>query len=1555
MNKLFYLVATTSVLLLTIVLSMLTANVAHAADLLTVSANTIYVDNLIGATNTQWTFTATTTTAIGAGNIVQFILPTFNQGPSFSATSTSIIIIATSSIDLYVSTSSNAARGLLVAQTSGGPVIYGFATSTILAGSTTVITIGGINNASGQISSLSNLSWTMMAGTSTNPNNPGGSLLSQPTFSTTTIKGITRAGNGLVSDSNSSVANSSYDTSVAATTTFSITLATALPAGSKIGINFPPEYNLQNATTTYAYNISTSSAAQILPGAISTSTNMGVNRVILTTSGGTVLAGNTITVTVAGLTNPANPGVYRPFSVFTMKSNSGLLDGSYFGFEQSDFSGGTPPPTDTLHIGGKNTLAIQVLKSTGGAGTTTLTASDLAQVKVGVGCPDKQFFMGERWLNANGVAQFNNILDCNYMMGVNPFNKGSQTFYNSFLPPSFKNVNLVSSGGVGQSATTTLVFGVPDSTATIELAGGVLGQNAFINAFSADNQSFSNVFTDSTYTTPGFNASGYGFARVKINSGADWNFNVVGGSFGSGANFTDASGAKYWPPVIPSIRLASASTTDMGTSTYVLADKNLVVALTSVGGGSVANVCVGVMRTGGGIFTGPQDVVCSPNYSSTTPNDSYRFKVPAATTISVQIMKPGGGQPVVYPVSINAATTTKTIALSSPTSFITVSVQATANGTTSPVNGASVFAQGSNGFANSMTGTNGTVTLYVQPGTYTVQGFAPSLGPLTAQTGVTVGGSNPTATFIVNSGSLKKISGQVTQGGSGVAGINIGVHGTGSSSGGSGAQTDSSGNYSLYVPAGTYQVEGWSQSTGGLAQQNVDVTSANATNVNWAIGAQGTLQIEIQNASNAGQLFAGAFSPSTGRGNGTNSWVASTTAPLNKVAIINLPAGTYEVHAGSPSTGELGMQPGVVIAVGQTKYVFFNASSSASLVTLRGNVSSGGSNISGVNIWVSRINGPGFFSTQTDTSGNYLLSVPDQTTYRVGVKSMLYVSDQGDVNVTLAGSTTKNFTVSSAGSTISGTLLNSSAVGISNAWVNAFRQGGAASSTQIGSPTDASGNFTLNVPSSSTWNLVGQGPCYLGSSPVSAIAGDSGKNITLTAQSGCSAPVPQVQSITDTSGGQISKNDVVLNIPGNALGTLQSSVNVSVSNTANVVASANATPLRSAVKTITASNSAGSSITSLNSSVSLTISYDQTQLPNNFDESKIQLGYFDSTTGNWEPVAATVSTSTHTITAQVNHFTDYGPILPGVPDAPTSLTATVASASQINLSWTASPTATTYTIYRSSTDSNYTTALTTLVTGTTYNDTSPSASTQYFYKVAGVNSSGEGFNSSSANATTNAAAVVASSGGSSSSGGSMVSPAELARLLATSTVIVNAVKPLTSTTTVVIVSPYYRIIDLGKEGDDVTALQTFLESKKFLVMPNGVAKGYFGAKTKNALKLYQKSKRISATGNLGPLTRQAIEADTAKTIVPVQAIVGTTTTSTSFTRTLKIGDDGDDVTTLQTFLENKGYLTILVGMSKGHFGPLTKKAVIVFQKEMGIDQIGIVGPATRAAIISVGR
>ena len=73
-------------------------------------------------------------------------------------------------------------------------------------------------------------------------------------------------------------------------------------------------------------------------------------------------------------------------------------------------------------------------------------------------------------------------------------------------------------------------------------------------------------------------------------------------------------------------------------------------------------------------------------------------------------------------------------------------------------------------------------------------------------------------------------------------------------------------------------------------------------------------------------------------------------------------------------------------------------------------------------------------------------------------------------------------------------------------------------------------------------------------------------------------------------------------------------------------------------------------------------------------------------------------------------------------------------------------------------------------------------------------------------------------------------------------------------------------LSLGVRGDNVVWLQTWLESKGYLVIPTGIAKGYFGNLTKSALAKYQSGAGLPATGYYGLMTRAKLKTMMAMSI-----------------------------------------------------------------------------------------
>ena len=97
-----------------------------------------------------------------------------------------------------------------------------------------------------------------------------------------------------------------------------------------------------------------------------------------------------------------------------------------------------------------------------------------------------------------------------------------------------------------------------------------------------------------------------------------------------------------------------------------------------------------------------------------------------------------------------------------------------------------------------------------------------------------------------------------------------------------------------------------------------------------------------------------------------------------------------------------------------------------------------------------------------------------------------------------------------------------------------------------------------------------------------------------------------------------------------------------------------------------------------------------------------------------------------------------------VPTAPTGLSATAVSGSQVNLSWTASTASCTpsYSVFRSTTSGFTPSSANQIASGvfaTTFSDTTAAPSTAYFYVVEGVDAAGSSAASNQASATTGAA------------------------------------------------------------------------------------------------------------------------------------------------------------------------------------------------------------------------
>lgn len=171
-------------------------------------------------------------------------------------------------------------------------------------------------------------------------------------------------------------------------------------------------------------------------------------------------------------------------------------------------------------------------------------------------------------------------------------------------------------------------------------------------------------------------------------------------------------------------------------------------------------------------------------------------------------------------------------------------------------------------------------------------------------------------------------------------------------------------------------------------------------------------------------------------------------------------------------------------------------------------------------------------------------------------------------------------------------------------------------------------------------------------------------------------------------------------------------------------------------------------------------------------------------------------------------------------------------------------------------------------------------------------------------------------------------------------------------------------LSFGMDNAEVKVLQQLLNKIGFQVSASGLGSPgqettSFGNLTRATVRKFQCAKAIVCTGDehatgyglVNAATRQALLA-----LVPADVAIAPLAPSvtpppaalSSLTRELEYGMEGSDVAYLQTFLASQGLFKAGVN---GTFGPVTRAAVIAFQKKYTLNPAyGYVGPKTLAKI-----
>lgn len=169
------------------------------------------------------------------------------------------------------------------------------------------------------------------------------------------------------------------------------------------------------------------------------------------------------------------------------------------------------------------------------------------------------------------------------------------------------------------------------------------------------------------------------------------------------------------------------------------------------------------------------------------------------------------------------------------------------------------------------------------------------------------------------------------------------------------------------------------------------------------------------------------------------------------------------------------------------------------------------------------------------------------------------------------------------------------------------------------------------------------------------------------------------------------------------------------------------------------------------------------------------------------------------------------------------------------------------------------------------------------------------------------------------------------------------------------IAPDYENLRFGMQNIAVSVLQYYLAvigAYYEAVTPVEIT-GYFGEKTENSVKSFQRVFGLPQTGEIDRATRNEIYRAYQGIL---ESVPPDYTEVALYPNTvLKEGITSDSVRIIQEYLTliHDTYPNIPAVNNTGYFGPLTKQSVIEFQKQFGINPTGIVGAVTWDKIAEV--
>lgn len=462
-----------------------------------------------------------------------------------------------------------------------------------------------------------------------------------------------------------------------------------------------------------------------------------------------------------------------------------------------------------------------------------------------------------------------------------------------------------------------------------------------------------------------------------------------------------------------------------------------------------------------------------------------------------------------------------------------------------------------------------------------------------------------------------------------------------------GADTNSSGVYSAELLAGTYRFQLFHPQIGELS--TTATVSSDGQTVNISSGTRANVTFSFTGGAAEMNGFI-ELKKTTDRRTGFGQPINGTDEAL----VISVPEGSYNYRIDLFGSGQF---TGTV-ATGSTATIDL---SSFALVTLSGTVyDDSGQPLP--NAKVSIDNGNGIhMDADTDENGDYEFSVTPGR-YMITAAAEGHVPGEAPEIVTVGASGTEGYDFGGdagdqlglveADDTIEGTLYESDGTTpMTDGFVWAENSDGLVVSAPV-DPTDAS--YTLPVTNDTTWTVKAAAPLHAVTTLASTVntvdaTADTGKDITLT-EDATRIPKSASQQISISTGGTLddSNNSGVKMVAG--AGVLKSSTSASTGNVQvevemNFTApeSDDSAPVGNVSYDINLTDPNDTAIKEVAGNIELDLPYDESDLPEGTDEADLIAQYIDPAIGDYAKCegGSTVDTENNIVKCVTTHTTTF--------------------------------------------------------------------------------------------------------------------------------------------------------------------------------------------------------------------------------------------------------------------------------------------------------------------------